>query len=51
MISDPTDAVHLYIIPLLLEGVENYFEYYLPTSAEYKNEDTSHLELTAMNPA
>jgi hypothetical protein len=51
MIADPTDAVHLYTIPLQLEGVVSYFEYSIPTSSEYKNEEIPHLELMAMNPA
>ena len=45
MIADPTDAVHLYTILLQLEGVGSYFEYSLPASAEYKNEEIPHLEL------
>ena len=46
-IADPTDAVHPYTIPLQLEGVVSYFEYSLPTSAEFEDNDIPHLELTA----
>jgi hypothetical protein len=49
MIADPTDDVNPYTIPLQLEGVVSYFEYSLPTSAEYKNEEIPHLESTAMS--
>ena len=51
LIADPTDDVHPYTIPLQLEGVVSYFEYPLPTSAEYEDEAIPHLELTAANPA
>ncbi len=47
MISTLTNDAHQYIIPLQLEGVVRYFEYTLPTSAEYKDDDISHLELMA----
>ena len=50
-IADPTDAVHPYIIPLQLEGVVSYFEYALPTSAEFEDPEIPHLELTAESPA
>jgi hypothetical protein len=51
LIADPTDDVHPYTIPLQLEGVVSYFEYSLPTSAEYEDDDIPHLELTAATPA
>jgi hypothetical protein len=47
LIADPTNDVHLYTIPLQLEGVVSYFENSLPTSAEYEDDDIPHLELTA----
>jgi hypothetical protein len=50
-IADPTDAVHPYTIPLQLEDVVSYFEYSLPTSAKYENEEIPHLELMAASPA
>ena len=50
-IADPTDAVHPYTIPLQLEGVVSYFEYALPTSAEFEDPEIPHLELTAESPA
>ncbi len=50
-IADPTDDVHPYIIPLQLEGVVSYFEYSLPTSAEFEDPEIPHLELTAKSPA
>jgi hypothetical protein len=50
-IADPTDAVHPYTIPLQLEGVVSYFEYALPTSAEFEDPSIPHLELTAESPA
>ena len=49
VIADPTDDAHHYTIPLQLEGVVSYFEYSLPTSAEYENEEIPHLELMAMS--
>ncbi len=51
MISDPTDDAHHYTIPLQLEGVVSYFEYTLPNSAEYEDEDIPHLKLMAASPA
>jgi hypothetical protein len=51
LIADPTDDVHPYTIPLQLEGVVSYFEYTLPTSAEFEGNDIPHLELTAATPA
>ena len=51
VIADPTDDVQSYTIPLRLEGVVSYFEYTLPTSAEYEDEDIPKLELTAASPA
>ncbi len=51
MIADPIDAVHLYTIPIQLEGAISYFKYSLPTSAKYKNEEIPHVELTATSPA
>jgi hypothetical protein len=50
-IADPTNDVHPYIIPLQLEGVVSFFEYSLPTSAEYEDPEIPHLELTAESPA
>ena len=50
-IANPTDEVHLYTIPLQLEGVVSYFEFPLPTSAEFENPVNPHLELTADSPA
>jgi hypothetical protein len=50
-IADPNDAVNLYIILLQLEWVVSYFEYALPTSAEYEDCEIPHLELTAESPA
>ncbi len=38
-------------IPLQLEGVVSYFEYALPTSAEFEDPESHHLELTAESPA
>ena len=43
VIADPTDDTHHYTIPLQLEGVVSYFEYTLPISAEYEDEDIPHL--------
>ncbi len=40
VIADPTDDVQSYTIPLQLEGVVSYFEYTLPTSDEYEDENT-----------
>ena len=51
VIADPTDDAHHYTIPLQLEGVVSYFEYTLPTSAEFEDENIPHLELTAEGPA
>ena len=51
MIADPTDDAHQYTISLQLEGVVSYFEYTLPTSAEFEDENIPHLELTAEGPA
>ena len=51
IINDPTDEVHPYTIPLQLEGVVSYFEYTLPTSAEYEEDNIPNLELMAKNPA
>jgi hypothetical protein len=51
VIADPTGNADHYTIPLQLEGVVSYFEYSLPTSAEYEDEDIPHLELTAGSPA
>ncbi len=51
MIADPTDDAHQFTIPQQLEGVVSYFEYTLPTSAVYEDEDVPHLELTAGSPA
>jgi hypothetical protein len=48
---DPTDPVHPYIIPLQLEGVVSYFEFSLPTSAEFEDPKIPHLELKAESPA
>ena len=50
-IADPTNPVHPYIIPLQLEGVVSYFEFSLPTSAEFEDPEIPHLELTAKSPA
>ena len=50
-IANPTDAVHPYTIPLQLEGIVSYFEYALPTSAEFEDPEIPHLELTAESPA
>ena len=47
LIANPIDDVHLYTIPLQLEGVVGYFEYSLPTSVECEDVDIPHLELTA----
>ena len=51
VIADPTDDAHHFTIPLQLEGVVSYFEYTLPTSAEFEDENIPHLELTADGPA
>ena len=51
LIADPTNDVHPYTIPLQLEGVVSYFEYSVPTSAEFEENDIPHLELTATTPA
>ena len=51
LIADPTNDVHPYTILLQLEGVVSYFEYSLPTSAEYEDDDIPHLELMAATPA
>jgi hypothetical protein len=51
LIANPTNDVHPYTIPLKLEGVVSYFEYSLPTSAEFEDIDIPHLELTATSPA
>jgi len=48
LIANPTDDVHPYTILLQLEGVVSYFEYSLPTSAEFEDDDIPHLELTAV---
>ena len=50
MIANPMNDVHQYTIPLQLEGIICYFEYALPTAAEYENEYIPHLELTAERP-
>ena len=50
-IADPTDPVHPYTILLQLEGIVSYFEFSLPTSAEFKDLVIPHLELTAKSPA
>ena len=50
-IADPTDTAHPFTIPLQLEGVVSYFEYALPTSAEFEDPEIPHLELTAESPA
>jgi hypothetical protein len=50
-IANPTDAVHPYTIPLQLEGIVSYFEYAVPTSAEFEDPEIPHLELTAESPA
>ncbi len=42
-IADPTDQVHLNIILLQLEGVVSYFEFSLPTSAEFEDPEIPHL--------
>jgi hypothetical protein len=44
-LSDP------YTILLQLEGVVSFFEYALPTSAEFEDESIPHLDLTAAYPA
>ena len=51
VIADSTDDIHLYTILLQLEGAVSYFDYSLPTSAEFKNEDIPHLELKALSQA
>ncbi|KAL7478253.1 LOW QUALITY PROTEIN: hypothetical protein ACHAW6_004025, partial [Cyclotella cf. meneghiniana] len=51
VISDPMDDAHQHTILLQLEGVVSYFEYTLPISAEYEDEDIPHLELMAESPA
>ena len=51
VIADPTDDAHQFTILLQLEGVVSYFEYTLPISAEYNDENILHLELTADSPA
>ncbi len=51
MTANPADNAHHYTIPLQLEGVVSYFEYTLPTSAEFEDENIPHLELTAEGPA
>jgi len=51
MIADPTNDVHPYTIPLQLEGIVSYFEYSLPTSAEFEDNDILHLEIRAVPPA
>ena len=50
-IADPTDPVHPYTTPLQLEGVVSYFEFSLPTSAEFGHPKIPHLELTVESPA
>ena len=39
VIANPMDDAHQYTIPLQLEGVVSCFEYTLPTSAEFEDED------------
>ena len=51
VIADSMDDAHHYTIPQQLEGFLSYFEYTLPTSAEYEDEDIPHLELTAESTA
>ena len=51
LIADPTNDVHPYTIPLQLEGIVSYFEYSLPTSAEFEDNDILHLEIRAVPPA
>ena len=46
-IANPTNPVHPYIILLQLEGIVSYFEFSLPTSAEFEDPEIPHLELTA----
>ena len=50
-IADPTDPVRPFTIPLQLEEVVSYFEFSLPTSAEFKDPEIRHLELMAESPA
>ncbi|KAL7475689.1 hypothetical protein ACHAW6_001600 [Cyclotella cf. meneghiniana] len=51
MIANSMDDAHQFTIPIQLEGVVSYFEYTLPTSAVYQDEDIPHLELTTESPA
>jgi hypothetical protein len=41
-IADPTNVVHPYIILLQLEGVVSYFEFLLPTFAEFEDPEIPH---------
>jgi hypothetical protein len=45
------DPVHPYTTLLQLERVVSYFEFSLPTSAEFEDPEIPHLELTAKSPA
>ena len=49
VIADPSNDVHLCNIPLQVEGVMSYFEYFLSTSAEFDDETLLHLELIALS--
>ena len=51
LIADPTNLGHPYTISLQLKGVVSYFEYSLPTSAEFEDINIPHLELRAASPA
>ncbi len=43
VIADTMDSVHPYNISLQLERVVKYFEYALPTSFDYEDDEISHL--------
>jgi hypothetical protein len=51
LIADPTNDVYPYTIPLQLEGIVSYFEFSLPTSAEFEDNDILHLEIRSVTPA
>ena len=49
-LTDPFDPAHLLIIPLKLSSVTSYFDLYFPKIAEYENEDSPKVHLTAEEP-
>ena len=44
-VSDPLDAAHPIILQMQLKGVTNHFKLYLPSIAEFEEEDNPHFHL------